>query len=158
MELGSIADWVSGLGTVVAIGAAIYAAHKPNRDAQREKARAARAEIQHRALVQAEAIRLAGEIEALAGHFKNRKDRYGGIDAAVLTDTVEEMAGWRRQIEALQTIATPYPRLFTEVGRLAGDARLGNDIFQHASGFWDMTMDDLASRMAERRTLISTLA
>lgn len=157
VDYGNVADWASGVGSLAAVIAALWVAGSQARAAARVRVAEEAERVQRRAQVVAEAIRLAGEVEAKATS-RAQLARLGGANSA--SDTVElmeEIASVRSQIEALQKFPMTDPRVFSEIGRLAHDCRFERGLAVHGSAYVEMAMRRTAERMRERRDALSSL-
>lgn len=156
-DWGNIADWVSGIGTFAAVLTALLIAGNEHRVGARHRREAENQEIGRRAQIIAEAIRLAGEAEAIAGKFVGQVDNGGGERLSQKRELIDDLDGVRNQILALQQFPMSDPRLFAEIGRIAADCRTEPSFEELGTSFLGIVMKQLTDRMRARRDAIAAL-
>lgn len=153
MDVGSMADWASAGASTVTVGVALYIAGWEQRAARRDRERLLNEQHQRHAHIRAEAIRLAGEIEALARHH-SQLATLGSQHNQDLTFFAE---GHVSQLDALQRFPMEDPRIFSEIGRIAALYRRQAAYMKGSPSQVGARMRDLASALAERREIIDAL-
>jgi len=150
-DWGNVADWVAGIGTFVAVAVALYIAGSERRSAERQRQIRANEDYERRAQVIAEGIRLAGEVEALAGNYVQLVTLGGGSSQANRADLLDDLDGIRRQLESLQKFPISDPRLFAEIGRAAYDCRVETGLIDKSTSYAELIMKRVAERLRQRR-------
>lgn len=119
LEWGSVADWVSGGGSLLAVIAALIVAFGQWRRAVRLERANRKANIEkHNALV-SEADRLAGEMATRSQTMVTKnKITLGAAGQSSAKQYVAEMTALRDQLDSLQRFQSDDPRLYVEIGRL----------------------------------------
>lgn len=156
-DWGNVADWVSGIGTFIAVVAALYIAGNEQRSAEKARAIASNEELGRRAQVIAEAIRLAGEVEALAASYNQLVSLGGGEGVSRRVDLLDDIAGIQRQLDSLQQFPITDPRLFAEIGRTAYECRVESGLADKSTSYAAQIMKRVAERMRLRRDALSAL-
>lgn len=150
-DWGNIADWVSGLGALAAVVAAVVIATQQSREAANLRRIAINEEIERKAHVAAEAIRLAAAIQSQAASYAQLM-RLGGSDYTQRkAELANEINGLRGQLSALQQFPIADPRLFSEIGRMIHDSRVDASFLNASGSVSEIEMRDLAKAMLARR-------
>lgn len=157
-DFGNVADWVSGLGAMAAVLVALHIANNQARTAQKLRLIEANEAHARRALVITEAMRLTGQIEALAGGYSQLTTLGGGDSKSRKVELLDEIAGVRSQIEALQRFPVSDPRLFAEIGRIAHDCRSEPGLVDQSSSYGGQIMKQMAERMRARRDALTAIS
>jgi hypothetical protein len=157
-DWGNVADWILGVGTLIAVVAALYIAGNERRSAEREREIASNIEFGRRAQVIAEAIRLAGEVEALSGSYAQLVGLGGGEGASKKADLMDEIEGVRRQLDSLQQFPITDPRLFAAIGRTAFECRVESGLIETSTSSAALIMKRMAERMRLRRDALVALS
>lgn len=136
-DYGSVADWVAGLGTLLAIIAALWIAGIQQRDARKAREAEALAFHAQNQKIVAEAIRLATQIEQHCEMMLSDRDALkqpsdpseGNLpDARFLAARgfflLHEIEGLRQQVIALQAFGVNDARAHIEIGRMAYEATI----------------------------------
>jgi hypothetical protein len=156
-DWGNVADWVSGIGTFIAVVAALYIAGNERRSAEKAREIAANEEYGRRAQVIAEAIRLAGEVEALATSYNQLVSLGGGNGLSRRVDLLDDIEGIRRQLDSLQQFPITDPRVFAEIGRIAHECRVEPGLIDKSTSYAAQIMMRVAERTRLRRDALSVL-
>lgn len=156
-DFGNVADWVSGLGALAAVIVALYIANNQARAVEKIRQLEANEAHSRKALVIAEAIRLAGEIEAHAIGYSQLVTMGGGDSRTKKLALLAEIDGVRSQIEALQRFPLSDPRLFTEIGRIAHDCRAEPGLVDQSTSYTGLVMRQMAQHMGARRAAMAAL-
>lgn len=156
-DWGNVADWLSGIGTFIAVVAALYIAGNERRSAEKARQIASNEEYERRAQVIGEAIRLAGEVEALAASYAQLVSFGGGDGVSRRVDLLDDIEGIRRQLDSLQQFPITDPRLFAEIGRTAYECRVEPELPGKSTSYAAQIMTRVADRMRVRRDAIAAL-
>lgn len=156
-DWGSIADWVSGISTFAAVVAALWIASNQERSARRQRHRKELEEAKAMAAIRAEAIRLAGEVQALAASYVQLAKLGGGNTQSRCEELVDSIGGVQSQLEALQHFPMTDPRLFAEIGRLATECRLEPGLAEKSTSYAELVMRQLLERLDARRESLAML-
>lgn len=148
-----MADWASACASTVAVVVALHIAGSEQRAARRDRERLANEQHERHALIRAEAIRLAAEIEAIAR--QNTQLANFGIDHTHNLSFFAE--GHASQLDALQQFPMEDPRLFSEIGRIAALYRRHAATMTGSSSQIGSRMRDLANALAKRREALAAL-
>lgn len=154
-DWGSVADWIAGIGAIVASLVALGIAVWQQRSIRKEQERRANEELEMRSQVIAEAIRLAGELEAEARNLASLM-ALGGTGASRWKDVNDAAAIVSEQAHALQRL-TCDPRLFSELGRLAAESRIAGGTIAAGCSSQQIIAQDLAEKMQHRRETLAGL-
>ncbi len=157
VDWGNVADWVSGIGTLIAVVAALYIVGNEHRSAEKAREIASNEELDRLGQIIAEAIRLAGEVEGLASSYDQLVNFGGGDGLSRKSDLVDNIDGIRRQLETLQKFPMADPRLFAEIGRTAYECRVEPELVDKSTSYVALTMKNVAERMRARRKALSIL-
>lgn len=157
IDWGNVADWISGLGTLAAVATALAIAINEHRVAARHRQESDNQEHSRRAQIIAEAIRLAGEVEALARQYAQLVSLGGGESSARKREAADGIDGLRNQLLSLQQFPMSDPRLFAEIGRTAADCRPEASLGELSSSYVGIVMTQLTARMTARRAALSAL-
>lgn len=138
IDYGSIADWVAGVGTLLAVVAALWIAGTEQRHARRARERHESEQIAQSKQVIEEAIRLAEKIGEHCQTLLTDRERLaadeGGVEHAQAEATdpflltargffcIHEIAGLRQQVLALQSFGVDSARAYVEISRMAYEA------------------------------------
>jgi hypothetical protein len=160
-DWGNVADWVSGLGSFAAVGVALWISGSQNRAAAKLRVVEANEAHERRARVVGEAIRLASEIEARAtAYYRSTGSSGSGIlpdrNYGVQKGLLDEIAGLRSQVEALQHFPMTDVRVFTEIGRMFHDSDIDVEPLELAV-VTAMKINNVANKMKLRREAIANL-
>ncbi|GAA4814097.1 hypothetical protein GCM10023232_06960 [Sphingosinicella ginsenosidimutans] len=158
IDWGNVADWVSGAGAFAAVVTALHIAGSERRSATKAREIASNEAHERRAQVIAEAIRLAGEVEAIARSYVQLVSFGGGEGQSKRRDLLDDIDGVRRQLDALQQFPNSDPRLFAEIGRTASDCRTEAEVIDMSTSYAAQIMTRLAEHMAHRRDALITLS
>ncbi len=113
---GNAADWAAAIGSIVAVIAAVWIADGQKRFARWQKDEAERAERQrHQSLIN-EVIRVTEQLRDEFARLATLGD-LGGLQSFT-ADNWNNAERLRVRIRSLQSLATDYPRLFSEVGSI----------------------------------------
>lgn len=156
-DWGDVADWVSGIGTFIAVVAALYIAGSERRSAEKQREIASNVELERRAQVIAETIRLAGEVEALATNYNQLVSFGGGDGLSRKVDLLDNIEGIRRQLDSLQEFPITDPCLFAEIGRTAFECRVELGLVDKSTSYASLIMKRVAERMKLRRDSLAAL-
>lgn len=157
VDWGNVADWISGIGTFIAVVAALYIAGNEQRSSEKARKIASNEELERRAQVVAEAIRLAGEVQALASGYDQLVSFGGGDGVSKKADLLDNIGGIQRQLESLQRFPMTNPRLFAEIGRTAYECRVEPELVDKSTSYAAIIMKRVAERMRERREALSDI-
>ncbi|WP_447725689.1 hypothetical protein [Sphingomonas koreensis] len=136
---------------------ALYIAGSEQRSAERQRRAAANEDHERRAQVIAEAMRLGGEVETLAGRYAELVTLGGGTSLANRADLLDDLDGIRRQLESLQKFPMADPRLFAEIGRAASDCRVEAGLNDKSTSYAELIMKRVGERLAGRRESLAKL-
>jgi len=154
MELGTWADWVSGIGSLAASGVALFIAFRQESVAKRKERIAEGERIASVARVKEEAIRILADLEAQGARFSQLVDFGGGQSGTAIRDAKEELDGLRSQLSTLQAFPGLPPRVIAEIGRAIHDSRLNESDLAHSPSSLGFQMREIAERMKKRREAI----
>jgi hypothetical protein len=154
-DWGNVADWVSGIGALAAVIAALWIAGSERRSADRARKIAESEAYQRRAQVIGEAIRLAADIEAKATSYV-QLTTFGGGELKK-TEVIGEIEGIRSQLQALQQFPMTDPRVFAEIGRIIHESTIDRGVALQSTSYVGITLRQLASNLAARREAIAGL-
>jgi hypothetical protein len=158
VDWGNIADWVSGFGSLAAVLAALYIAGNERRSAERHRRIAENVEFGRRAKVIAEAIRLAAQIEALAGQYIQLSSPSDKQPLWRRVEVLKEIEGIRRQLSSLQQFPISDPRLFVEIGLTVHECHVDRDLDDIGTSNAILIMTRIAEQMAERRNGLAAVS
>lgn len=156
-DWGTVADWVSGMGTFLAVGTALWIASNQERSANRQRRRNELEEAKRTASIRAEAIRLAGEVQAIAANYVQLVTLGGGNTRSRREELVSSIGGVQSQLEALQHFPMADPRLFAEIGRLATECRLEPELAEQNTSYAEQIMRRLMEKMEVRQRSLAEL-
>lgn len=157
IAFGDVAGWVAGLGALAAVIAALYIAGSERRAAERRRAEDRDSEKARQTLIIEEAMRVANEARNKAAAYALLVKMGGGGGIARRQELVEELGGFRRQLEALQAFPMTDPRLFAEIGRAAHECRVEVDLPEKSTSYGEQIMNLIAARMSQRIETLETL-
>lgn len=156
-DWGNVADWISGLGTLIAVGAAIWIAGTEQRSVVRQRKIDENVAFEKRSHVKAEAIRLIGQAEAIAlAHLAILKAESVG-SYTTIKEFVYGIEGIRAQLISLQHFPIADPRLFSEIGRTAHELAFEPDMFQKSPTYAKFVSNQVSDRMKLRRDAIGPI-
>lgn len=158
VDFGNVADWASGLGALAAVIVALYIANNQARAAGEIRRIEANEAHARRALVIAEAIRLATQIEAHAVGYSQLTTLGGGESKSRKLKLLNEVEGIRSQIGALQRFPMSDPRLFAEIGRIVHECRVEPGLVEQSTSYTGRVMRRMAEGMRDRRDAITKLS
>ncbi|KQO09431.1 hypothetical protein [Sphingomonas sp. Leaf242] len=155
IEPGSLADWFSGTGGIIASIVAVAIALRQEGNSKRAERLADAQRIAGSARVKEEALRIIGDIEAQAGSYV-QLNAFGGGDApSKMRELKTEIDGLRSQLTALQNYPNLTPSVIAEIGRAVHDSRVDlGDLLSSSSGF-AMQMRSLTEKMKKRRDALT---
>lgn len=113
---GNAADWAAAIGSIVAVIAAVWIANGQKRFARWQKGEAERAERErHQSLIN-EVIRVT---EQLRKEFEklSKAGAMSGLQS-IGADKWTNVERLRLRVKSLQSLATDFPRLFSEIGAI----------------------------------------
>lgn len=163
VDYGNVADWVSGIasviagvGSVVAVIFAVRIANSQRRYDQQLRQIADNQAHEKRAHLIGEVIRLTAEIEAKI------QEVYGRVVAtSTFGDSwrkdISEIEPIRLQLESLQQLATSDPQLYGEIGRITREAVFVHDIHNKSAGLVGGQLRRMRDIMFERRAAVVKL-
>lgn len=139
LEFGSVADWVSGVGTLLAVGVALWIAgsqqraERTDRRRRQDEQRASTRNIINEAVALAEQLsgrcqsilesrQQSEEVAELAG--RTVPDRLIHLTAQDIY-WLHDVAGLRQQMLALQRVGISNVRAYIEISRMAYEADIG---------------------------------
>lgn len=155
-DWGNVADWAGALASFLAIGVALFIAFRESWSLKKERDFVANQESLKMAHLRAEVIRLAAEIEAImdSAFGAGRPDQEN--IASWQKSIQESVEGCRLQLDALQTLAVPDPRLFGIIGRMIAETKFE---FNVIAGGADLPyrIIQIAKSMNEHRQTVAAL-
>ncbi|MBH1945500.1 hypothetical protein I5L01_14840 [Erythrobacter sp. YJ-T3-07] len=156
-DWGNVADWVSGLGALLAVIVALRIAGTERRSAAHLRTIEANEALERRSQIKSEAIRIAGAIEAEALSYFQLSSLGGGDSEAKKHEVIATIKSVRSQLEALQNFPMNDPRLFTEIGRMVHESRIEPNAALQSTSHFGLTMKHLAEGIAARRNAMVQL-
>lgn len=156
VDWGNSADWVSGIGSLLAVGAALWIAFGQERNARRLRREARNEEHERKAHLIGEVIRLTGAIEAVATAGATLVDFGGGRNGS-LTSHKDDIEGLRMQLKALQQFPQTDPRIFGEIGRIIHESEFPSGFSTGGTSYQAIVYRDLAKKLRERRDVLAKL-
>lgn len=156
VDYGNAADWIAGIGSLAAVGVALYIANGQERFAQRQRQEAKNEEYERKVHLIMEVVRLTAEIESHMTSTSNLIDAGGG-GAGGWMNTLDEIEGIRTQLTALQPLAQSDPRIFGEIGRILRESDTPNDFRGANTSYVSIIYRGIVKRLAERRTTLAKL-
>ena len=151
-DLGNVADWVSGIGALIGVLAALWIAGTQQRSVKQQRNVEYALAFERRAQIIAEAIRLSGQIKSIA-----QRGIQGENTPSTVKDVVDQIDGIRSQIDALQGFPMDDPRLFAELGRISHESKTEPGLVTMPIPYTAMVMRRMASSMAERRQAVLSI-
>lgn len=156
-DWGNVADWASGIGSFAAVAAALWIAGGERRRADRQRLISDNVEGERRAQVLGEAVRLSLEIEAQATAYSRLTLAEGDDGRQRAEAMLNEIAGIRSQVLALQSYPISDPRIFAELGRIAHESSVDYDLANRSLSRQMSAMLQLAQSMSIRRSTVIQL-
>ncbi len=156
IDWGNAADWVSGIGSLLAVGAALWIAFGQERNARRLRREAKNEEHERKARLISEVIRLTAAIEAVANAGATLVD-FGGGRSGSLTSHKDDIDGLRLQLKAIQQFPQTDPRIFGEIGRIIQESEWPSGFATGGTSYQAIVYRDLAKKLAERRDVLVKL-
>ncbi|GAB5350379.1 hypothetical protein [Qipengyuania sp. 483] len=177
LDYGSIADWVAGVGTLLAVVAALWIAGAQNRAAKADRRRANDEDRQRSSYIIREAIHLGEKISAECQSILDHGEELAkGADlpttpakkqsefintTATIIAKLHEMQGLRQQLLALQTFKSGSVSAFVEISRLVYETDIGytRNIDPTKVPKWELlrVMHDVRNRMERLAEIRSDL-
>lgn len=157
IDYGNVADWFAACGTLGAVIVALYIAGSERRAAERRRTADLEAETAQQALVIEEARRVAKEAHDKAVAYAQLVKFGGGGGVARREELIDDLGGFRRQLEALQAFPMTDPRLFAEIGRAAFECRVEADLPGKSTSYGEQIMHQIADRMSKRLAALDDL-
>lgn len=152
-DWGNAADWVSGIGSLLAVGAALWIAFGQERNARRLRRESKNEEHERKAHLIGEVIRLTAAIEAVACAGATLLNLGGGRSDS-LTSHKDDIDGLRLQLKALQQFPQTDPRIFGEIGRIIQESELPSGFATGGASYQATVYRDLAKKLTPRREVL----
>lgn len=150
VDWGNAADWVSGIGSLLAVGAALWIAFGQERNARRLRQQARNEEHERKAHLVGEVIRLTAAIEATATAGATLGDLGGGQNGGLMSHK-NDIDGLRLQLRALQQFPQTDPRVFGEIGRILHESEWPSGFATGGISYQAIIYRDVAKKLAARR-------
>ncbi|RVQ68750.1 hypothetical protein EKN06_00505 [Croceicoccus ponticola] len=156
VDWGNAADWVAGIGSISAVGVAIWIATGQERFARHIREIEKNEAIEKRAHLQAEIIRLIAEIESVMGKAIMRQSMAAGMGMTSRAD-LDEVEALRLQLQSMQSLAESDPKLYGEIGRAFRESNITEIRSTSSSDFIGLTLESIRRRLKDRRSAIASL-
>lgn len=156
VDYGNAADWVAGIGTLAAVGMALYIANGQERFARHTRLEAKNEEYGRRAHLIGEVVRLTGEIEAKLLAAQGQLGEGGGF-TTLWHSGIEEIDPLRLQLYSLQQLAKSDPQVFGEIGRIARECEFEKNILKSSPDYVGFQIRKMKENLSQRRSVLSSL-
>lgn len=158
VEWGSVADWVSGIGSMAAVFAALIIAYLEWRRATRSEVRERKAATEKQASLTTEAVRLAEQMLWLCNDLLEDARRMDDkVDKTDVNTFLVDMKKLKNKIISLQQFPNDDPRLYVELEQLKTLCDFNAKWMRHSAEIAETELDDRIDRITLHRNAIKYL-